>query len=101
MTNLEINMLILEDIGSPTGSPAKIFYAGRGAGAQLGLTRFQVIIDDLSYGIFTIRGNVTTLEQAKKRLLAPIREGMTETAAEFAVRHLWVHIDSNEYYALG
>ncbi|HWR42434.1 hypothetical protein [Sporomusa sp.] len=101
MTKLEKNMLVLSDIDSPTGSPAKIFFAGRGEGDQFGLTRFHVIIDDFSYGIFTVRGDVTTLEQAQERLLQPIRAGMNETAAEFAVRHLWVHIDSNEHYALG
>ncbi|QDR80720.1 hypothetical protein [Sporomusa termitida] len=101
MSVLEKNMQVLTDVASPTGSPATIFYAGPGEGDQLGMTRFHVMIDDFSYGIFTVRGDFSTLEQARARLLQPIGEGAAENAAEFAVRHLWVHIDANEYYALG
>ncbi|WP_425060434.1 hypothetical protein SCACP_11360 [Sporomusa carbonis] len=100
MTKLEKGMVVLSSVESPTGSPARIIYAGRGEGTQFGTTLFHVFIGDMSYGIFTLRGDITTVEEAQSKLMAPRREGDEETLAEYAVRYQWYHVDDVEGYAL-
>ncbi len=101
MTKLEKGMLVLSAINSPLpGSPATIVYAGRGEGALFGKTLFDVFIGDMSYGYFTLRGEIATLEQAQSILLAPAGKDAEDTVAKAAVRYQFLHADDNEFYGL-
>ena len=99
MTKLEKGMLVVADVPAPSGSPAQIVYEGPGQGSQYGHTLFHVFLDDMSYGVFSMRGEIKTLEDARKRLKSP--KCQDETMAEYAVRYQWLHLDDNDLYNLG
>ncbi|WP_371371833.1 hypothetical protein [Sporomusa aerivorans] len=101
MTKLEKGMLVVADVSAPSGSPAKIVYEGPGQGNQYGQTLFHVFLDDMSYGVFSMRGEIATLEDARKRLSSPKCQAEQETVAEYAVRYQWLHLDDNDLYNLG
>ena len=101
MTELTKGTVVLAEVKSPPGSPAKVIYAGLGAGALYGKTLFDVFIDDLYYGFFTLTGMITRMEEAQARLLAPMWEGIEETVAEYHVCYQYVHVDDNESYGAG
>jgi len=103
VADLKRGMVVLEAVKSPLrDSPAKILYAGLGKGNESGKTLFDVFIDGMYYGYFMLNGEITTLEEAQRRLLAPLKiDGEEETVAEQAVRYRWVHVDDNDAYAYG
>lgn len=100
MTKLEKGMLVLEAVKAPAGSLANIIYEGHGQGSQYGKTLFHIVMDDMSYGIFTVQGNITTLEEAQAKLRAPRRVDEDKSFAESVVCYHWIHIDDNEHFAL-
>lgn len=100
MTKLEKGMIVVESVKAPTGSLADIMYEGQGQGSEYGTTRFHIFMEDMSYGIFSVRGNITTLEEARAKLNAPRQAGSDESLAEYAVCYNWMHIDDNEHFAL-
>ena len=101
MTKLEKGMLVVENVQAPTGSPAKIVYEGLGQGNQYGRTLFQVFLEGMSYGTFAMRGEITTLEEARTRLSVLKYQTENESMAEYAVRMQWLQLDVNDLYDLG
>ena len=102
MTRLEEGMVVLESVESPLEDcPATIVYKGLGAGNLYGNTLFDVFIDDMCYGFFTLSGEITTLEEAQGRLLRPAGNCVTATVAECAVSYQYLHVDDNEFYNSG
>ncbi|WP_371367957.1 hypothetical protein SRRS_17070 [Sporomusa rhizae] len=101
MTKLEKGMMVVESVKAPTGSLANITYEGQGRGTQYGTTLFHVFMDGMSYGIFSLRGNITTLEEALARFNAPKQVDANETLAEYAVYYQWMNMDVNEFYDSG
>ncbi|WP_094603178.1 hypothetical protein SPSIL_015650 [Sporomusa silvacetica DSM 10669] len=100
MTKLEKGMIVVEAVKAPTGSLASIIYEGQGQGSEYGRTLFHIFMDDMSYGVFAVRGNITTLEDAQAKLKAPKRANADESLAEYAVCYHWIHIDDNEHFSL-
>ncbi len=101
MTKLEKGMMVVESVKAPTGSLANIIYEGQGRGTQYGTTLFHIFMDGMSYGIFPLRGDITTLEEALAKLNAPKQAGADETLAEYAVYYQWMNMDVNEFYDSG